>query len=50
MRIAIIGAKGQIGCELTRGALLLSHEVLAWDQVELDISDAAAVGPGGERR
>ncbi len=43
MRIAVIGAKGQVGSELTRRAALLGHEALAWDQAELDIGDAAAV-------
>jgi dTDP-4-dehydrorhamnose reductase len=43
MRIAVTGAKGQVGWALTCGALLLGHEVLAWDQAELDIRDAAAV-------
>ena len=43
MRIAVIGAKGQVGWELARRAPLLGHEALAWDMVELDITDAAAV-------
>ncbi|MFZ1642924.1 MAG: dTDP-4-dehydrorhamnose reductase [Candidatus Contendobacter sp.] len=43
MRIIVIGAKGQVGWELTRRAPLLGHEVLAWDVAELDITDAAAV-------
>lgn len=43
MRIAIIGAKGQVGWELTQRAPLLGHETLAWDVAELDITDAAAV-------
>ena len=43
MRIIIIGAKGQIGWELTRRAPAFGHEALAWDVAELDITDAAAV-------
>lgn len=43
MRIAVIGAKGQVGWELTHRARRLGHEALAWDQAELDICDAAAV-------
>lgn len=43
MRIIVTGAQGQVGWELTRRATTLGHEVLAWDQPELDISDAAAV-------
>ena len=43
MRIIVIGARGQVGWELTRRAPLLGHEVLAWDVAELDITDAAAV-------
>lgn len=43
MQIIIIGAQGQVGWELTRRAPLLGHETLAWDQAELDITDAAAV-------
>lgn len=43
MRIIVTGAQGQVGWELTRRATALGHEVLAWDQPELDISDAAAV-------
>lgn len=43
MRIIIIGARGQVGWELTRRALALGHAVLAWDVTELDITDAAAV-------
>lgn len=43
MRLAIIGAKGQVGWELTRRASRLGHDVLAWDVAELDITDAAAV-------
>ncbi|MCB1778355.1 MAG: dTDP-4-dehydrorhamnose reductase [Candidatus Competibacteraceae bacterium] len=43
MRIIVIGAQGQVGWELTRRALALGHNVLAWDQVELDITDAVAV-------
>ena len=43
MRIIVIGAQGQVGWELTRRALALGHNVLAWDQAELDITDAAAV-------
>jgi len=31
MRIIVIGARGQVGWELTRRAPLLGHEVLAWD-------------------
>ena len=43
MRILVIGARGQVGWELTQRAPLLGHEVLAWDVAELDITDAAAV-------
>lgn len=43
MRIVILGANGQVGWELTRRAHMLSHEVLPWDQAELDISHASAV-------
>ena len=43
MRIAIVGSKGQVGWELTRRAPMFGHEVLAWDQDELDITDATAV-------
>lgn len=43
MRIIVIGAKGQVGWELSRRALVLGHDVLAWDVDELDIADAAAV-------
>ncbi len=43
MRVIIIGAQGQVGWELNRRAIALGHEVLAWDQAELDITDAAAV-------
>ena len=43
MRIVITGANGQVGWELTRRAHMLSHEVLPWDQAELDISNAYAV-------
>ena len=43
MRLAIIGAKGQVGWELARRAPMFGHEVLAWDVDELDITDAAAV-------
>ncbi len=43
MRLAIIGAKGQVGWELSRRAPMFGHEVLAWDVAELDITDAAAV-------
>lgn len=43
MRLAIVGAKGQVGWELVRRAPMFGHEVLAWDVDELDITDAAAV-------
>lgn len=43
MQIIVTGAQGQVGWELTRRAPELGHTVLAWDQVELDITDAAAV-------
>ncbi|HAO33894.1 MAG TPA: dTDP-4-dehydrorhamnose reductase [Candidatus Competibacter sp.] len=43
MRLAIIGAKGQVGWELSRRAPMFGHEVLAWDVDELDIRDAGAV-------
>jgi len=43
VRLAIIGAKGQVGWELTRRAPAFGHEALAWDVEELDITDAAAV-------
>lgn len=43
MRILVIGARGQVGWELTRRAPALGHETLAWDVAELDITDAAAV-------
>jgi len=43
VRLAIIGAKGQVGWELARRAPMFGHEVLAWDVDELDITDAAAV-------
>ena len=43
MRLAMIGAKGQVGWELTRRAPMFGHEVLAWDVAELDITDASAV-------
>lgn len=43
MRLAIIGAQGQVGWELTRRAPSLGHEVVAWDVAELNITDAAAV-------
>lgn len=43
MRILVTGAQGQVGWELTRRAPGLGHTVLAWDQAELDITDAAAV-------
>ena len=43
MRIVVTGAQGQVGWELTRRALALGHDVLAWDVAELDITDAAAV-------
>jgi dTDP-4-dehydrorhamnose reductase len=39
----VIGAQGQVGWELTRRALASGHNVLAWDQAELDITDADAV-------
>ena len=43
MRMVIVGAQGQVGSELTRRAPGLGYEVLAWDQAELDITNAAAV-------
>lgn len=43
MRILIIGAKGQVGWELTRRAPTFGHEALAWDVEELDITSAVAV-------
>lgn len=43
MRLAIIGAKGQVGWELQRRAPALGYDVLAWDVAELDITQAAAV-------
>jgi dTDP-4-dehydrorhamnose reductase len=43
VRLAIIGAKGQVGWELNRRAPMFGHEVLAWDVDELDITDPAAV-------
>ncbi|HHW76836.1 MAG TPA: dTDP-4-dehydrorhamnose reductase [Xanthomonadaceae bacterium] len=43
MRLAIIGARGQVGWELSRRAPMFGHEALAWDVAELDITDAAAV-------
>ena len=43
MRMIIIGAQGQVGSELARRAPGLGHQALAWDQAELDITDAAAV-------
>ncbi|MBK8182861.1 MAG: dTDP-4-dehydrorhamnose reductase [Candidatus Competibacteraceae bacterium] len=43
MRLAILGAKGQVGWELNRRAPTLGYDVLAWDMAELDIADAAAV-------
>lgn len=43
MRILVIGAKGQVGWELTRRASRLGHDMLGWDVAELDITDAAAV-------
>ena len=43
MRILVLGARGQVGWELTRRAPALGHETLAWDVAELDITDAAAV-------
>ena len=43
MRILVIGARGQVGWELTRRAPAFGHEALAWDVAELDITDAAAV-------
>jgi len=43
VRLAIVGAKGQVGWELTRRAPMFGHEVLAWDVDQLDITDAAAV-------
>jgi dTDP-4-dehydrorhamnose reductase len=43
MRIVIMGAQGQVGSELTRRAPQLGYETLAWDQAELDITDAGAV-------
>lgn len=43
MRLAIIGAKGQVGWELNRRAPMFGHEALAWDVDTLDITDAAAV-------
>jgi dTDP-4-dehydrorhamnose reductase len=43
MRIIVIGAQGQVGWELTRRAPEFGHAVLAWDQAELDITDAVAV-------
>lgn len=43
MHIIVTGAQGQVGWELTRRALGLGHTVLAWDQAELDITDAVAV-------
>ena len=43
MRIVVTGAQGQVGWELTRRALVLGHDVLAWDVAELDITDADAV-------
>lgn len=43
MHIVVIGAQGQVGRELTQRASALGHTVLAWDQAELDITDAAAV-------
>ncbi|MCP5159609.1 MAG: dTDP-4-dehydrorhamnose reductase [Gammaproteobacteria bacterium] len=43
MQIIVTGAQGQVGWELTQRAPRLGHAVLAWDQTELDITDAAAV-------
>ncbi len=43
MRIVIMGAQGQVGSELTRRAPQLGYETWAWDQAELDITDAGAV-------
>jgi len=43
MHIIVMGAQGQVGWELARRAPQLGHTVLAWDQPELDITDADAV-------
>ena len=43
MRLAIIGAKGQVGWELSQRAPAFGHAVLAWDVDTLDITDANAV-------
>ncbi len=43
MRLIIIGAQGQVGWELNHRAIASGHQVLAWDQAELDITDAVAV-------
>lgn len=43
MRMIVTGAQGQVGWELNRRAMALGHAVLAWSQVELDITDTVAV-------
>lgn len=43
MQIVVMGAQGQVGRELTQRASARGHTVLAWDQAELDITDATAV-------
>lgn len=43
MKILITGAKGQVGSELVMQAQLRSHEVVATDREQLDITDQSAV-------
>jgi dTDP-4-dehydrorhamnose reductase len=42
MKILLMGAKGQLGVDLT-SALISGHDVTAWDVDELDITDLDAV-------
>jgi len=43
VKILITGAKGQVGSELVMQAQLRSHEVVATDREQLDITDQSAV-------
>ena len=43
MRIAVVGARGQLGAAVV-GAFMPSHEVTALGRADLDITEGAAVG------
>lgn len=43
MRILITGSKGQVGTELVKQGQALNHEMLAFDQDQLDITQANSV-------